>query len=132
MPGGVDSPPDSGNGGNGVIRTFESGATRDSNTKKLEFARFLSPEVLTAFAEYMHKHRIQSDGSLRDPDNWKKGIPKQAYMDSLMRHVMDLWALHEGLDITRPEDASKPDLKETLCSLMFNSMGYLYEVLRGR
>lgn len=138
MPGGIDSPPDGGGGGTGpkgstpLIRTFPSGATRDSNQFKLEFARFLSPEVLNEFALYMHKHRVQSDGSLRAPDNWKRGLPRQAYMDSLMRHLMDLWALHEGISVTRPEDSSMPDLKETLCSIMFNSMGYLYEVLRGR
>src|SRR3990167_4084265 len=55
---------------NEQIRTFNSGATRDTLEGKLEFARFMSPIVLKRFSEYMNLHRKQTDGNLREPDNW--------------------------------------------------------------
>jgi len=57
------------------MRTFESGATRDDDGTKLDFDGFLSPQALEAYAKYMHKHRVQSDGKLRASDNWKHGMP---------------------------------------------------------
>ena len=71
----------------------------------------------------MNKHRVQADGALRDPDNWKKGIPESVYLDSLLRHVMDLWLHFEG--------AQGVNLQETLCAISFNSDGLLHEVLKG-
>lgn len=68
------------------IRTFDTGATRDTDEGKLDFEGFLSPLALERFAEYMNKHRQQSDGSLRDSDNWQKGIPVKQYMKSMWRH----------------------------------------------
>jgi hypothetical protein len=115
----------------GTLRTFETGATRDTNTDKLEFEGFLSPLVLTEFARYMHRHRLQSDGTLRASDNWQKGMPFNVYMHSAWRHFMDWWRMHRGLkpvDIEGyPVDCSP--LVEALCALMFNVMGYLHEVL---
>jgi hypothetical protein len=68
----------------------------------------------------MHKHRQQSDGSLRDSDNWQKGIPREQYMKSLIRHVFELWETHrEG----------KVDT-ETACAIMFNIQGYILEVYK--
>lgn len=106
------------------MRTFETGATRDSDDDKLDYEGFLSPIVLTRFAEYMHKNRIQSDGNLRSSDNWQKGIPKEQYIKSLFRHFMELWTLHRGsLDYSEEKE-------DILCAIMFNSMGYLYELLK--
>jgi len=112
---------------NKPIRQFTSGATRDSDTDKLDYEGFLSPIVLKRFAEYMHKNRIQSDGSLRDSDNWQKGIPEEAYAKSLLRHVIDVWRLRR---ISFKDDKQREELREALCAVMFNSMGYLFEVLR--
>src|SRR5580698_7792736 len=69
-------------GGIGVaeFRTFETGATRNLDASKYDYEGFLSPLVMERFGQYMHKHRVQADGSLRDSDNWQKGIPLQAYM----------------------------------------------------
>ena len=114
------------------VRMFETGATRDGTPGKYEYARFMDPRVLREYAGYMHRNRFQKDGSVRDPDNWKKGITRQAYMDSLQRHVIDLWELHDYGHATRPEDGSEITFSETLCAIMFNAMGYLYEVLKGR
>lgn len=105
------------------MRQFETGATRDTDEGKLDYEGFLSPAVLERYAQYMHKNRIQADGSLRDSDNWQKGIPKDAYMKSMFRHFMEVWMNHRGLTET--------DMKESLCALMFNVMGYLHEELKN-
>ena len=107
----------------GKVRTFDTGATRDRDDTKVDPEGFLSPAVLLAYCEYMHKHRVQSDGSLRDSDNWQKGIPLDAYMKSLLRHVFDLWMEHRGLP-------SREGLKDALCGIIFNVQGYLFEVLK--
>lgn len=108
---------------NKVARTFASGATRDTEEGKLDYEGFLSPLVLKRFAEYMHEHRVQSDGKLRASDNWKKGMPRDVYMKSLFRHFMDVWTQHRH-EPTVSEDA--------LCAMLFNVQGYLHEVLMNR
>lgn len=102
------------------MRTFNTGATRDSDDTKLDFEGFLSPIVLERFAEYMHKHRLQADGKLRDSDNWQKGIPVDAYMKSMWRHFFAVWKAHR----------SKQDNIEDLCALLFNVQGMLLEKLK--
>ena len=109
----------------GEIRKFDTGATRDTDMGKYDYEGFLSPLVLERFGEYMNKHRKQSDGSLRDSDNWQKGIPKTAYMKSAFRHFVDWWKEYRGL-------YTKDGIEEALCALMFNVMGYLHEYLKDR
>jgi len=104
------------------IRTFETGATRDTEEGKLDYEGFLSPIVLEKFAEYMNRHRKQSDAQLRDSDNWQKGIPIVTYMKSLFRHFMDLWKEHRGY-------RSRDGIEDALCGIIFNAMGYLFEIL---
>ncbi len=108
------------------IRVFESGATRDTGDGKLDYDGFLSPLTLPRYAEYMHSHRIQSDGKLRDSDNWQKGIPLDAYMKSLWRHLIEVWAAHR-LGENFPDDK-----EEALCAIIFNASGYLHELLKGQ
>jgi hypothetical protein len=84
-------------------RTFATGATRDTDTGKLDFDGFLSGPVLVEFAKYMHENRKMRDGSLRDSDNWQKGIPREQYRKSAFRHFMEWWQAHRaGRDTTRP------------------------------
>lgn len=104
-------------------RHFPSGAYRDSEDGKLDYEGFLSPLVIERYAQYMDRHRIQSDGVLRAADNWQAGIPRAAYMKSGWRHFFDWWKEHRG----RP---SRDGLEDALCGLIFNACGYLYEVLR--
>ena len=54
------------------MSSFETGATRNTDEGKLHYKGFLSPRALRKYAEYMEHHRVQADGSIRDPDNWKK------------------------------------------------------------
>jgi hypothetical protein len=109
----------------GKIRKFATGATRDSDENKLEPWGFTSPLVEKAFSEYMDDHRKQSDGSLRDSNNWKKGIPLDAYWHSLSRHVLDFRLLWDQF----PEEAAAKDMIEALCAVKFNVDGLLHELL---
>jgi len=107
------------------VREFETGATRDSDETKYDYEGFLSPLVVERFGEYMHKHRYQADGRVRDSDNWQKGIPLNAYMKSAWRHFVDWWKAHRGLPVS-------DTLEDILCALLFNVSGYLHEVLKKR
>lgn len=101
-------------------RYFPTGATRDTDEGKLDYEGFLSPFVLKRFAEYMHECRKQSDGVMRDSDNWQKGIPQSAYMKSLWRHFIEVWTSYrEG----------EPSV-EALCALLFNVQGMMHELLK--
>ncbi|GAA5075600.1 hypothetical protein [Lysobacter panacisoli] len=110
---------------NAQVRTFDSGATRNLDAGKLDFEGFLSPLVLERYAQYMHKHREQADGTLRDSDNWQKGIPLPVYMKSGWRHFFDWWKEHRGLD-------TEAGIEDTLCALLFNISGYLHEYLKAQ
>jgi len=112
---------------NGIQRDFGTGAVRDTVINKLDFEAFLSPVVLNRYAEYLNGTRKQSDGSMRDGDNWQYGIPKKEYRKSLIRHVMDVWLIARG----RVKYAVIKDLQTALCAVLFNAMGYLYEDLEG-
>lgn len=109
-----------------IMRTFESGANRHTDQGKLKYEGFLSPIVLRRYAEYMHRNRIQADGNLRNADNWQLGINKDIYIDSGLRHLMDVWLLHRGFD------ASVDDIEEAICGVLFNLQGYLFELLKDK
>ena len=109
------------------MRTFESGATRDGEEGKLDFEGFLSPLALEAYARYMHGHRKQSDGELRDSDNWQKGIPLDVYMKSLWRHLFTSWRLHRAPGAW--SQSARAVMVEALCAILFNTFGYLHEFL---
>ena len=108
----------------GTTRTFTTGANRDTTEGKLDYEGFLSPLVIQRYAEYKHKCRHLSDGTLRESDNWQKGMPKEVYMKSMWRHFMDVWQMQRGNlhTITEKENA--------LCALLFNVQGMLHEELK--
>ena len=105
------------------IRKFATGADRDKEEGKLDFEGFLNPLVLEAYAKYMDKHRTRKDGTLRESDNWQKGIPKDVYMKSAWRHFHDLWKEHRGYK-------SQEGIEDALMGCLFNIMGYAYEILK--
>lgn len=105
------------------IRQFKSGAIRDTDENKNDYEGFLSPLVIEAFGNYMTKHRKQSNGKLRDSDNWQKGIPKSQYIKSAWRHLLDWWKEERGYK-------SREGIKFALCGVIFNTMGYLHELLK--
>ena len=105
------------------MREFETGATRDTDDDKIDFEGHFSPLVLQAYGYYMHRHRKQADGSIRTSDNWQKGIPKDQYMKSLWRHLMEAWSAHRGW-------SAKDLLEDALCAIIFNASGYLHELIK--
>ncbi|NKJ21999.1 hypothetical protein [Dyella sp. SG609] len=109
------------------IRQFASGATRDTDTDKIDFEGFLSPLVIERFGEYMHLKRRLPDGSYRESDNWQLGIPLKDYMKSGFRHFRDWWRAHRGYG-TKSGD----DVETELCALIFNASGYLHELLKAK
>jgi hypothetical protein len=111
------------------IRKFETGATRDTDNGKFDYEGFLCPLALREYAAYMHQHRIQQDGNLRDADNWQKGIPKPQYMKSMLRHVVQVWLIHRGHKVT-DEKGNAVTMPEALCAVIFNAFGYLHEFLK--
>jgi hypothetical protein len=111
----------------GKVRRFASGATRDTAVNKLDHEAFLSPLVILRYDQYMHKNRLRTDGSLRDGDDWQKGIDKEVYIKSAWRHLLDFWLLHRGYS-----SASGADMEESLCGVLFNVMGYLHVLLESK
>ena len=111
----------------GQLRTFTTGATRDTASDKLEPYGFLSPLALHRFSQYMHRHRKQSDGSLRASDNWQAGFPRKSYRHSLTRHFLDWW-----LTSRDHKSIYKVGEEEALCAMLFNVQGLLHELLLGR
>lgn len=107
------------------VRVFDTGATRDVDVDKANYEGFLHPLIIKRFGEYMHKHRVQVDGGLRDADNWQKGIPKQSAMESGWRHFMDWWLEYKGF-------AAREGVEDALCGLIFNAEVYLLRVLEER
>jgi hypothetical protein len=105
------------------MRSFDTGATRDTAEGKLDMEGFTHPMVMKQFAKYMNMNRLQSDGQFRDSDNWQKGIPKDAYMKSLRRHHDELWLAHRGFPTTSGMIAA-------LCGIIFNANGYMHEILK--
>lgn len=132
-----------------TIQTLPSGATRSSANGKFDYEGFLHPAVLAIFANYMHKHRKQPDGSLRDSDNWQKGVGKNGTMKAMLRHMIDAWAIHRGFLVykepipgggekthyidyidKRPDTYVPVDIIDCLCGVLFNVNGYLLEEIR--
>lgn len=112
------------------MRKFDSGATRDDNSGKLNFEGCLNPRVLWAFAEYMQQHSVQADGTWRPADNWQHGWSRDVSIESLMRHVFDLWLLHRGYQMARPEDGHVPTMDSALGGILFGVQAYWLQWLR--
>jgi hypothetical protein len=121
----------------GKVRQFASGATRDTDQNKLNYRGFENPFVTKRFAEFMHKNRRQSNGELRAADNWQKGIPREAYMESLERHVNEVKEMHEAEAGRSPESwgvpvlADRELLLDTLSAVIFNAQGMMLEIMKG-
>jgi hypothetical protein len=107
------------------MREFSTGANRNSDDGKYDYEGFLSPRVIEAFGAYMHFNRHLEDGSMRDSDNWQLGIPTDAYMKSSWRHFFDVWKYHRNIPI-------KEGIVFALCAVLFNTMGYLDELLKEK
>ena len=112
------------------MRQFEGGATRDADDhpEKPSYYKALSPIVLREYVKYLGRHRTLPDGSKRDWDNWKAGIPIDVYMDGLLRHTMAVWLIQQGF--RSYDNHGEVNTKDSLCGVMFNSIGMLHEILK--
>lgn len=122
-----------------VVREFATGANRDRVDGKLDFRGFVSPKALRRFGAFMNKNRRLADGSLRDSDNWKKGIPISVYIESLIRHGNEFHeSIEEAIDGAGIEkiasmaanDARLLAADDIACALLFNIQGYLHERIK--
>ena len=109
----------------GTLRSFETGATRDTAEGKLDYEGFLNPLFILQFAKYMNMHRVQSDGKLRDSDNWQKGIPMSVCAKSLDRHFQDFLLIHRGYGRHAHEDC----IIAAAMGMMFNIQAYILQTL---
>jgi hypothetical protein len=108
-----------------LVRKFDSGANRGSDIDKPDYEGFLHPLVIQRYGEYMHKHRLLPDGSLRASDNWQLGIPLDSCVKSGWRHFHDWWKEHRGY-------ASVDGIEDALCAIIFNVSAYLLTKLKER
>lgn len=108
-----------------VVEHFATGANRSASENKPDYEGFLSPLVIEAYGAYMHHNRRLPDGTMRNSDNWQKGIPLVNYMKSGWRHMLDWWKEHRGL-------TTSEGIVFALCGVIFNASGYLHEYLKVR
>jgi len=113
-------------------RQFETGANRDTDLGKLDYEGFLNPIVLERYSQYLNSHRALPDGTIRDSDNWQRGIPLDVYIKSGLRHVVDTWAAHRGYPIFDVKTHQPIDIEDAICGILFNFQGYLLELLHDR
>jgi hypothetical protein len=116
------------------MREFSTGATRDGDTTKFDYDGFISPLTTRAYGEYMHKHRVQSDGTLRSSANWQRGIPIPTYRSSMARHYQDVKSILWGWYCVSGQatDQGPQDILEALCGLKFNVDGLIHEIMKRK
>lgn len=114
--------------GEGGGRTFDTGAIRDVDTSKVNVMGHISPLVTKRYCQFLHDCRTLKDGTRRDAENWKLGMTKTAWLESLVRHMEDVKLIADGY----PDEANTPDMEKALCAVLFNTQGLLYELLRER
>lgn len=128
------------------MRHFETGAIRSSNKGKNEYYGFRHPVIEKSFADYMRKHQVQEDGNLRTSNNWWGGWGTEISLQSMIRHLEDLTALHSGYKVWKVYDNGeetiysneKPkgkvvevSIEDCLNAIRFNTGAYLLEHLKG-
>ena len=109
------------------MRNYKSGASRNSDTDKLDYEAFNCPLVMKRYAQYMHKHRKQVDGKIRAGDNWQNLFGddhESVCMKSAFRHFHDWWTVHRGY--------KGEDIEESICALVFNANAYLHKLLKTK
>lgn len=135
---------------NTEMRVFESWAIRSSNVWKLEYYWFMHPLLDHSYAKYMNKHRLQEDGQLRTSNNWWNGWSTEVSLQSMVRHMEDLKALHAWLYVYKVlwfngetttvsidpiEDlewfGAAVTIEEVLNAIRFNTQSYLLEYLKN-
>jgi len=112
------------------VRQFESGATRNVDTERDDPEAYMAPIVIERYCQFMSSNRVQDDGSVRDGDNWQKGIPLEVYMKGLWRHFLHAWTRHRGFRVMDKD--AYDNIEEDLCAVIFGASGYLFEILKKK
>jgi hypothetical protein len=115
-----------------VMRVFETGATRDLDHNKIDPEACFCPLAFERYSQYMLECSFLPDGGRREDDNWQKGIPITSFMKSLMRHTLHVWKLHRGYKVFDDKTGKPVDLETALCAILFNTFGYLHEILKKK
>lgn len=113
-----------------VMEQYGTGATRSDTSARNDPEGYLSAIAIERYCEYMTKHRVQADGSIRDSDNWQKGMPFGRALKGMWRHVMHLWIRHRGF--VPSDQFAAADMEEDLCAIMFNNQVMLHQLVRKR
>lgn len=114
----------------GTQQEFATGATRSADDHKIDLEGHLSPQALLYFGAYMHAHRVQRDGKVRESDNWQQGIPLHKYLKSLLRHTFDLWRAWRGSVTIDPDSGKVQVIGDLLAAIIFNAQGMLHELIQ--
>jgi hypothetical protein len=127
------------------MRKFKNGAIRDTADGKLEYFGVRHPLIEQSFAEYMDRHRNLPDGSKRSSNNWWSGWSTDISLQSMVRHLEDLQALHAGLyayevrdkkgvrgvySFKKLKEGTEITKEECLNAIRFNAGAYLLELLK--
>lgn len=135
-----------------MTTNYPNGANRDGRAGKVSY-RCRNPIVELSFAKYMDKCTYLANGERREPDNWMKGMDLTHDLDSLLRHVADLEALHHGYRVfkVKRDDVERTiysnelvtseqkdievievDREDTVNAIRFNCGVYLLDYLHGQ
>lgn len=101
---------------------FDTGAVRDSQEGKPDFIEIFPWLFLSRYARYMMPKQKKYGAG-----NFKKGIPKEQYLRSAIRHWQKLMAIEECISrgITPPPEL-EPD-EDHVSAIIFNLIGYAFE-----
>jgi hypothetical protein len=102
------------------IRSFSTGAIRDSEEGKEDYIETISWSAFKRFAKYMTgKKKKYGEG------NFKKGMPIDAYERSLMRHIQKYLE-------NKYEDGNSEKEEDHLAAAWFNIQGIMHEEERAK
>lgn len=97
------------------VRSFESGAIRDSEDSKEDYVETISWTAFRRYAQYMTSKKSQYGSG-----NFKKGIPIESYERSLVRH------LQKYMENKYEQGVVETDT-DHLSAMVFNIFGILHE-----
>ena len=102
------------------MRKTKTGATRSNAKYKIEYLGFRHPLLEHSYGNYMLRHQRQENGELRTADNWWKGLDPNDTIQSLVRHVEDLEALHAGLFVYKVKHIDNGEVEEETVVLPYS------------
>lgn len=97
------------------MRKFVTGAVRDDDNEKEDYIESISWLSLKRYCKYM-----SSKAKRYGKGNWKKGIPPQDYLESMLRHVQKFVAEWE-YGVCEEKD-------DHLSAIIFNCQGLMHEL----